>query len=139
MAAYAPTAKPEDRLKNRPILAPKEPPREPKPGEPIPSESAAAGKPRPEPAKGEVATALRDAALRPKDADGPKTIVTPEGANVTLEDRAKIVHRGGEEVEVRRLTREEKAARRRTKNIVMMIVGIILLAVAAIVLRSLSQ
>lgn len=66
----------------------------------------------------------------------PATLAIPteDGGVVEVEERGKTVAFGGEEVEVRRLSPEEKQRRRFIKNIVMAILGVLLLTIVTMVL-----
>jgi hypothetical protein len=72
--------------------------------------------------------------VAPKTAEGTVAIPTEDGGFVTVRDSVKTVEFQGEEVEVRRLTPEEKQRRRFIKNIIMAILGTLFLAVVTIVL-----
>jgi hypothetical protein len=53
---------------------------------------------------------------------------------VTVRDSHKTVEFGGEEVELRRLTPEEKQRKRLIKNIITAFLGILFLTIVAVVL-----
>jgi hypothetical protein len=66
----------------------------------------------------------------------PDTVVIPtdDGRYVAVRQKEKTIRFKGEEVEVRRLTPEEKARKRFVKNVVMGLFGIAVLAAVAIIL-----
>jgi hypothetical protein len=66
-------------------------------------------------------------------------IPTEDGGFVKLKEPVKKVEVGGEEVELHRLTPEEKARRRFFKNIIMAIIGILALVGLGLFLRSRSK
>ena len=74
----------------------------------------------------------------PQTAEGTLAIPTEEGGYVTVRESAKMIEFGGEEVEVRRLTPEEKQRRRFVKNIIMAFLGILFLSVVTVVLMMLT-
>ena len=59
---------------------------------------------------------------------------TEDGSYVAVRQKEKTIRFKGEEVEVRRLTPEEKARKRFVKNVVMGLFGIAVLAAVAIIL-----
>lgn len=64
-------------------------------------------------------------------------IPTEDGKYVALRDPVKrVITAGGGEMELRKLSEEEKASRRMRKNIVMAIGGAIVLLIAAALLKS---
>ncbi len=70
----------------------------------------------------------------PQPDDGTVAIPTEDGSVVAVKDKVKTVEFHGEEVELRRLTPEEKQRRRLIKNIIMAFLGILFLAIVTIVL-----
>jgi hypothetical protein len=66
-------------------------------------------------------------------------IPTDDGGFVRLQEPVKTVDVGGEEVELHRLTPEEKSRRRAFKNIIMAIIGIIILVGLGLFLKSFSK
>lgn len=72
--------------------------------------------------------------LAPKTAADTVAIPTDDGGYVTVRDSVKTVQFQGEEVEVRRLTPEEKQRKRLIRNIITAIIGILFLTIVAIVL-----
>ena len=85
--------------------------------------------------------ALPDApppARKPMPAAGPGRLVlpTPDGDYVTVENKegVKTISDRGEEIEIRKLSPEERARRRRVKNIVMFTFAIIILAVVILLM-----
>jgi hypothetical protein len=67
----------------------------------------------------------------PAAAPGRLVVPTPDGDYVTVENKegVKTISSKGEEIEIRKLSPEERARRRRVKNAVMFTIGILLLAV----------
>ena len=70
----------------------------------------------------------------PAAAPGTVTLPSDDGGYVTVQEKSKTVEFGGEEVEVRRLTPEEKQRKRFIKNIIMAILGILFLSIVTLVL-----
>ena len=66
----------------------------------------------------------------------PETVMIPtdDGGYVTVREATKVVEFGGEEVELRRLTPEEKQRKRLIRNIFMAAFGLLFLGSVALVL-----
>ena len=74
----------------------------------------------------------------PQTAEGTVAIPSEDGGYVTVREKTKTVEFHGEEVEVRRLTPEEKQRKRLIKNIIMACLGILFLSVVTLVLVMLT-
>jgi len=74
--------------------------------------------------------------LAPKQT-GPVMIQTDDGEVVALHEPKRYVGRGADQVEVRRLSREEKTKRRTRKNLIMLIAGAVLLILTMVLLANL--
>ena len=68
---------------------------------------------------------------------GAITVPTPDGSFVTVRETPKIIGHGDEEIEVRRLTPQEKEQRRFRRNLILgaICLAIILAVFAALVWR----
>jgi hypothetical protein len=72
-------------------------------------------------------------------ADGSVLIPTEEGGYIALREPIKTVSAGGREVELRRLTPEEKASRRFKRNVFVAVFGLLFLIVFLLVAGYLSR
>ncbi len=70
----------------------------------------------------------------PKLPEGVVVLPTADGGFVSVDESTKLVEFEGREVEIRRLSPEEKQRRRFVKNVIMAVLGILVLAVVALVL-----
>jgi hypothetical protein len=72
----------------------------------------------------------------PAAAPGRLVLPTPDGDYVTVENKqgVKTISSKGEEIEIRKLSPEERARRRRVKNAVMFTIAILLLAVVIFIM-----
>lgn len=72
----------------------------------------------------------------PVAAAGQLVVRTPDGDYVTVENKegVKTISSQGEEIEIRKLSPEERARRRRVKNIVMFTFAIVLLLIVIVIM-----
>jgi len=79
------------------------------------------------------APAVVPVSTRPRKEE-PVILRTADGGYVAVDDSVKTVRVKGEEVELRRLTPEEKARRRFRRNVVMWAIGALLLILTTAIL-----